>query len=64
MRKHRCLGNESVRYLIRGIRMPLVNLEELSVVIAGNLWLTPSGVKALKDDERRIKRLELGLKKY
>jgi len=44
--------------------MPLVNLEELSVVIAGNLWLTRSGVKAFKDDERRIEGLGLGLKKY
>jgi len=63
MRKHRHLGNQSARYLIRGIRMRLVNLEELSVVIARDLWLTPSGVKALKYDERRIKRLESGLKK-
>lgn len=63
MRKHRHLGNQSARYLIKGIRMRLVNLEELSVVIARNLWLTPSGVKALKYDERRIKRLESGLKK-
>jgi hypothetical protein len=64
MRKHRYLDNESARYLIRGIRMRLVNLEELSIVITENLWLTPSGVKALKDDERRNEGLGLGLKKY
>jgi len=62
--KHRYLSNESARDLVRGIRMHLVNLEELCVVLAGNLWLTPSGVKALRDDERRIEGLELRIKKY
>jgi len=28
------------------------------------MWLKPSGVKALRDNERRIEGLVLGLKKY